>query len=477
MNFDVVVIGAGPSGLAAAARLAHFGVRVCVLEAHRRLGGLSSWHHVGGREISSGLHAFTNYSPDGRGGPLGKLLRQLRLKYADLELRSQNFSSIRFPSATLRFSNDTEYIRQEVAAAFPNQIDRFDAFRALVNATDEGEMTLRQQSARSILEQHVTEPLLAEMLFAPIMFYGNPGGVGDGLDATRTVPDMDWLLFCVVWKCIFESGFGYPARGMRHLWELLATRIQADGGVIRLSAPVKSFITNGSAVSAAVLETGEEITASLFLSSAGAVETDTLIRPERASAKPTGTISIAEGIALLDGDASDMGMKETVVFYSFTDTLAFARPSGLVENSNGVVCAPGNYLPHSPEERYSKVTQLANYSAWKELSPQAYIKAKEETATGMTAALEKLGITFAPTRNPAARFGVFHDLFTPRTLERFTGHAEGALYGSPVKTRTGKTGRDNLFLIGSDQGFHGIVGAMLSGVAMANMHWLTSHSS
>ncbi len=31
---------------------------------------------------------------------------------------------------------------------------------------------------------------------------------------------------------------------------------------------------------------------------------------------------------------------------------------------------------------------------------------------------------------------------------------------------------ENLFLIGADQGFHGIVGAMLSGVAMVNLHWL-----
>ena len=99
--YDAVIIGAGPSGLAAAARLSHFGASVCVLEAHARIGGYSSWHHVGGREISSGLHAFTNYSPDGRSGPLGKLFRQLRIKYQDLELRAQGSSSIRFPSARM----------------------------------------------------------------------------------------------------------------------------------------------------------------------------------------------------------------------------------------------------------------------------------------------------------------------------------------------------------------------------------------
>ncbi len=476
MKFDVVVIGAGPSGLAAAARLAHFGVRVCVLEAHRRLGGLSSWHHVNGKEISSGLHAFTNYNADGRGGPLGKLLRQLRLKPADLALRSQGFSSIRFPSATLRFSNRTDQIREEIARVFPGQIDKFDAFRRLVNATDEGELTRTQQSARAILDQYITDPLLADMLLCPVMFYGNPGGVGDGDDASRSQPDMDWLLFCVVWKCIFESGFGYPACGMRALWELLADRIKNDGGDIRMGAKVVELRRAGDTVTEAVLANGETVQATVFLSSAGGVETETLIHPGQPAEKEAGTISITEGISMMDCSAVEAGMEETVIFYSFTDKFTFRRPDGLVEDSNGVVCAPGNYQPPDAEEKYLKITQLASYPVWRALSKEAYAYAKNDVAAGMAAALGKLGIVPAKNRGATSKFGIFDDVFTPLTLERYTGHTDGALYGSPVKSRTGETGWANVFLIGADQGFHGIVGAMLSGVAMANMHWLSSHA-
>ena len=51
-------------------------------------------------------------------------------------------------------------------------------------------------------------------------------------------------------------------------------------------------------------------------------------------------------------------------------------------------------------------------------------------------------------------------------------HLDGAVYGSPVKTRDGTTAFDNLFLAGTDQGFLGITGAMLSGISMANRHIL-----
>jgi phytoene dehydrogenase-like protein len=63
-------------------------------------------------------------------------------------------------------------------------------------------------------------------------------------------------------------------------------------------------------------------------------------------------------------------------------------------------------------------------------------------------------------------------MFTPRTIQHFTGHLGGAVYGAPVKNREGRTALGNLYLCGTDQGFLGIVGAMLSGISMANYHVL-----
>ncbi|NNK12951.1 MAG: NAD(P)/FAD-dependent oxidoreductase, partial [Desulfofustis sp.] len=68
---------------------------------------------------------------------------------------------------------------------------------------------------------------------------------------------------------------------------------------------------------------------------------------------------------------------------------------------------------------------------------------------------------------------VFSDCFTPHTVERFTGKHGGAIYGSPKKVSDGSMGYENLVLAGTDQGFLGIVGAMLSGVSMVNKHILS----
>ena len=62
----------------------------------------------------------------------------------------------------------------------------------------------------------------------------------------------------------------------------------------------------------------------------------------------------------------------------------------------------------------------------------------------------------------------FIDTFTPTTVKKYTSHVNGTLYGSPTKSRDGSTKFKNLFLAGTDQGYVGIVGSMLGGIAVAN---------
>jgi phytoene dehydrogenase-like protein len=64
------------------------------------------------------------------------------------------------------------------------------------------------------------------------------------------------------------------------------------------------------------------------------------------------------------------------------------------------------------------------------------------------------------------------DMFTPLTIRRYTGHEGGAVYGSTEKRYDGTTHLKNLFICGNDQGLVGIVGAILSGIGIANKYLL-----
>ncbi len=96
----------------------------------------------------------------------------------------------------------------------------------------------------------------------------------------------------------------------------------------------------------------------------------------------------------------------------------------------------------------------------------AYAEAKAQTIARQIESVRNIVPSFADHI-------VFTDSFTPKTIHRFTSHVNGAVYGSPNKRLTGEIGERDIFLCGTDQGYLGITGAMLSGILMANRHVLT----
>ena len=207
MSYDTIIIGAGLSGLAAGIRLAHFEKRVCVLERHTTIGGLNSFYRLRKHNHDVGLHAVTNYAPPGtRTGPLSKLLRQLRLRWDDFDLVPQVESSVVFPDRTLRFTNDFEYLKQQVAEQFPQQADNFQKLLGHIDAHDELDLFQRETSAREVLNGCISDPLLIDMLLCPLMFYGSP-----------TPHDMDFTQFVIMFKSIFYEGFGRTFHGVRQI--------------------------------------------------------------------------------------------------------------------------------------------------------------------------------------------------------------------------------------------------------------------
>src|SRR5580692_2820850 len=114
------------SGLAAGIRLAYYEKSVCILERHTTIGGLNSFYRLRGRNHDVGLHAVTNYAPPGtKSGPLSKVLRQLRLRWDDLGLSPQKFSTVVFPGCTLRFTNRIDDLVQQIRERFPAEVDGF----------------------------------------------------------------------------------------------------------------------------------------------------------------------------------------------------------------------------------------------------------------------------------------------------------------------------------------------------------------
>ncbi len=511
-HYDVVIIGAGMSGLAAGIRLAHFGKKVCIFERHNAVGGLNGFYSTAGRKFDVGLHAMTNFvRPGVKGTPLTKLLRQLRIDRDEFALCEQKQSRVAFGprgETSLRFTNDLAVLESEVAAKFPRQIDGFRALVAEIKTVDDTSLDATPTSARAAVRRHLSDPLLEDMLFCPLMYYGS-----------ATERDMELGQFAIMFKSIFVEGFARPFEGVRLILRVLLEKYRAAGGERRMKCGVQRIVVRDGRAVAVVLDSGEEIAANEVISSIGADETEALLQmrneecglrnasptasviedarreesalrtPQSAFGPPESKIqnpnskiprlSYVETMTVLNCQPAALGWgDDTIVFFNDSDRFEYACPTDAVDVRSGVICFPNNFqfgpnrqLP----EGMLRVTCLANYDRWAPLAEPAYQAAKKAWFETIQCSARR----FIPRVEDAALASatVTTDMFTPRTVTKFTGHRKGAIYGSPAKQRQGRTSVGNVYLCGTDQGFLGIVGAMLSGISMANYHILQKASA
>lgn len=444
------------SGIAAGIRAARFGLKTLILEQHSIPGGLNSYYLRQGRLLETGLHAMTNFAlPGVKHAPLNRLFRQLHLSRKQFEAHEQIGSEIRFAGQSLRFGNDIALLEDEIARGFPKAIDRFRRLRQTIAAYDPF-AAAPWRSARQFLAEHLRHPLLMDMLLLPLMIYGN-----------AEEHDMDLGQFVIMFRAIFEEGFFRPGGTMREFLGILERQFRDFGGELRYRCPVAAIETDGERAAGVRLENGEMLTADAVLSTVGIPETMRLSGWAGDSGRYAGRMSFMETISFISrASAAALTPERTIIFYHNGPCLTYRRPDDHLDTSWGVICFPGSFSGLPPEDAVQiRVTNAASYPLWKGLAAEAYGLVKERCAQAAIAASEEIIGNYRP-------FIVYQDSFTPVTIERFTRKAEGAVYGSAVKIRDGVTPWSNLFIAGTDQGYLGIVGAMLSGITIVNQRVL-----
>ncbi len=460
MKTALLVIGGGLSGLAAAIRAARFLPEVLLVEKHSRLGGLNSYFYRNNTLFETGLHAITNYAAPGKKqAPVNRLFRQLKLRREDFSFCQQFHSEVVFQNCqTLAFSNQFDLVDAEIRTKFPKAARRWQNLLRVVENFDPFPPA-PFRSARAFLTDALRSPLLVEMLLCPLMFYGS-----------SHEDDMDLSQFVIMFRAIFLEGMFRPRGTIKDLLDLLVGHYLAFGGSLRTNCRVKSILIRQKRAIGVELDDGEVIECDHILSTIGHEETQRLLPGGVVEPSPPfARLGFVETIFQLPQPAAaGLPKDKTIIFYNEGERFSYRKPTDFVDFNSGVICFPANFQG-IPAGAMAEVrsTHLANYTKWKDLSaaPDRYQAKKRSTARHSALRLENLIGTFAANI-------VYENSFTPVTIERYTAKINGAIYGSPVKIKDGDIGFANLFLAGTDQGFMGIIGSMLSGVSIVNQHIL-----
>ena len=510
-NWDIVVVGSGPGGLAAAACLAAAGRGVLVVEAHDVAGGNTQVfrrHHMkadGVRdeyEFDVGVHYIGDC---GAGGLFPSIFASLgvgeRMRF--LPLDPDGFDTLSFPDLTFVVPAGWDRYRERLIDAFPQEragIDR--VVTTLQSVAEEGRARVIPGVETPTFDQWAFRPL--SELFAEGELSQRSQAVLDhwsGLYAGA--PSQTAVAMHAGIIDHYMRGAYYPEGGGQMIPARLVQVIEAHGGEVRTLSPVRRIIVEECRARGVEMEDGSIITANLVVSNADHARTvfqlvgeahwePATLRWTRDAAMTLGLVCV---YLVVDIDLTSGPNTNYFVFPTYeTEGLYAGLDEGRLDTDAGVFVYlamasrkdPDNpHLCPTGQTNLQIMTLAPRGTQWWGLDSSpgdggryrrspAYLERKAEITDALLSAAERVladQLGGASLRDHV----VFVETATPLSQQRYTRSTGGTSYGymhSPEQSGMCRPAHrseiDGLWLVGANTvSGHGVAGAMVGGVNCA----------
>lgn len=461
-DYDLVVVGGGMGGLAAAALSQRLGLRTALLEAHTRLGGCAGYFARGPFTFDAGATALMGLRP---GEPMGDLLDVLEVPFSAEPTRSYR---VHLPDRRLDIVADPGRFEEASVATFPEDEGRSaDGQRRF--------WRLQEAVGRALFTAAASVPRLPVRsvgdLIHDVRILG-PGGLLAASTSLVTVQDVLRLLgldrdrpfrslvamllqdtaqagpetvpFANAAACLhaYRSGMSRPCGGMRALAEGIGRRFAELGGDLRTATLVDRVEVDDSRKDAGFIVVtrrrdrlrARQVAFNLPLDLAARLLDRPLAgRLARAERKSRAAWSAFTGYLAIDRGAVP---DETPLFHQVLRS--YDRP---LHDGNNVLVSLSpvedeGYGP--PEVRVATLSTHTRPADWDGLDDEDYRVLKADYQGRLLDALAR-ALPDAPSALLHAEFA------SPRSFRRYTRRQAGAVGGAPVSRRN-----SNFLAVGPD---------------------------
>lgn len=407
--YDVVIIGAGLSGLVCGCYLAKAGIKVLIAEQHKKPGGYCTSFRRKGFTFDAAAHSFGSYRP---GGMFHTVLSELGIDKMINIRRYDPSDVVLTPDHKITFWADHNKTIQELLKVFPHEDKISDFFSFLANPKPSDIAALRNMTFQDLLDRYFIDERIRAILSFQI--FGN-GGLPPSLMTAFTGSK-------IFTEFVIDGGY-YPEEGMQMLPDILVKRFRTFGGNIRLSSPVVKIIVDHRATKGVILKSGEVIYARNVVSNCDARQTF---------------------IDLLGEDivGKDVMNKLNSMTPSLSMFIAYLGIDGYFD----ALPRPGStlwFLPHYDlEQLYESAKNISRTDLTKYLfrvSPDgksilamtnSSFKTKEYWDSNKARLLEEFIKIIERSAIPGlSKHIVYKEAATPYTLFRYTANYQGAAYG------------------------------------------------
>jgi len=497
-RYDVVVIGAGLGGLAAAIMLARAGRSVLVLEHHSVPGGYAHEFRRGKYRFDVALHALDGGAPGGWTyqalQELG-ILNRLELTRVDpfYTLRVSNGDEIRAPADLAQYEDTLlrEFPRQANALR-----DLFDSWSALYLQLRRAQLDLAakrltrdvppslyleasKETLADYVARYITDPKLGILVTLLWPYFGLPPS------------RMNAGAFAAAWGSYHLHGAWYPRGGAAALGRAMAEAFQEAGGEVSYRKTVSRIVISGRRAVAVETDCGLRIGASAVVSNASPPDTYgrlidlRALAPELLATLDRDEPSLSSVVVYLGLDKTPeqlgwkwhhelflgrwctqdelfldisrgdwSGVPLSITNYSTVDSAAPPGCTAMTLFTLAPISHRNHWGTHGDFARYQTYPE---YEAAKEEAGQALLDRAEAVMPGLRSAL------------------VHYEVGTPMTNVRYTRNHRGAIYGyspiprvGPLRWASFKRPITNVVLAGAWCALAGgMSSSMLSGIGAA----------
>ena len=442
-DYDVIVIGAGNAGLAAAATLAKKGARTLLLERHNIPGGCATSFCRGRFEFEVSLHQLSGMGSAASPGPLRAMLNSLgvldRLEFVEM----QDLYRVIVPGKLdIALRADRNSVVTELQKKFPAEKEAiasffdfvYKFFTEVIGAFYLGDPEISKEKyplyfkyaltdTQSVIDSYFKDPLLKLALSVYWTYMGVP---------PRHLPfsDMAALLFSYIeFKPYHLKG------GSQMLSNTMLDEFLKHGGEARFNCAAEKIEVRDGKVAAVRTAAGDEISTRFVISNASAVATFVeMMDRERVPAEVLdrmGGSTVGTSFVTLflgfDCEPAELGITETTNFICNTTDFDYdysqAKRIECDESSFIISCYDVSDPEFSPKGTCQAALVTLKYAEpWLRLPPSQYHEAKYRCAEELLARAEKV---FPGMRGHIEEM----DIATPLTHMRYLGHPGGGAYG------------------------------------------------
>lgn len=456
-NYDVIIIGAGNGGLAAAATLSVLGKKVAVFEKHNLPGGCGTSFCRGRFEFEVALHQLSSMGTPEKPGPLRELFREYGIEDQIEWIQIHDLFRVNLPGGKgYSIPADRKKAEEFLGNAFPEEKENILRYFETVWKFCEEANAFAAKSAASTGEPPALKKLIMKTLFPKLY----PTLAKYGLRSTQDVMDeffkskelqlclsAYWCFmgmpperfpFSILAKCTYiyinDKPF-YLRGGSQVMSQALTEAIRKKGNDVFLSNGVAKIVLENGAAVGVIDEKGNEYRCKKIISNISPTMTYTQLLdrneiPESAREylKPyTVGISALTCFLGLDCTPEELGFTSsfTLNYDSLNANEDFLGAYSLLPEHDPIVatCYTVDDPKVSPPGTSIITAGTLKYAGpWEELPPEQYHEMKYKAADMIISRLEK--------QYPNLREHIEEiEVASPLTHMRYLNHPGGAIYG------------------------------------------------